>query len=105
MSLYGCISEQTHHSTRYFNEGDFYVEQFVRSGGAHASDWRSFYITDSINFREYIGDVDDKEYFKFEFDSVIIIVTKFSRRNRYGKNPLLLETTEYNVNSMKQNGL
>lgn len=55
----------------------------VYSGGVFASDSYSNYITDSVNFRKYVGTryYDDEEIYCHLIDSNIVLVVKLSKDN------------------------
>ena len=59
-SLFSCISNRyskENHSNTWIIEKGLYVESFqTYQGGATTSNSYSFYITDSIHFRKFIGE-------------------------------------------------
>lgn len=65
-------------------DSNLYRERFlVYSGGALANNSYSFYLTDSIKFRKYIGTVyfDDEQLFCSVLDSNRILVFRAKRNN------------------------
>ncbi len=50
----------------------------VYSGGAHSAELFSDYLTDSINFRKFIGTHDEWSSFDYECDGDKIIVKKYA---------------------------
>ena len=59
----GCTNDRSkdgYHSTLALCGGQYYVETFtISGGGAFGGDRVSSYLTDSINFRKYLGTYDN----------------------------------------------
>lgn len=81
-----CTSKYSkeHHVGTGIIGSNLYRERFlVYSGGALANNSYSFYLTDSANFRKYIGTVyyDDDQLFCNVLDSNRILVYRAKRNN------------------------
>lgn len=74
----------------------------VYSGGVFASDSYSNYITDSVNFRKYVGTryYDDEEIYCSLSDSNTVLVVKLSKVNTADT----LEKKFYKINKLVADG-
>jgi hypothetical protein len=72
------------------------------SGGVLMDNTYTYYLTDSINFRKYIGSCDDKEFFRCNVKGDSLVVLKTSWRNSNYEKPI--ETTYFSINKLKKDG-
>lgn len=70
-------------------------------GGVHAGDITSWYVTDSINFRVYVGSHEDKEYLRVQILSNKISVKKYSLRS--ADKGAVIESQLLDIDSLKRN--
>ena len=95
MLIVGCL--ETYDRTIKICDEKLYVEKFTTGVGLDAE-----YLTDSVNFRLYIGKRDDEhENFTYEckIDSVFIEKIDVS-----GKKKRVLEMKAYSLKELKKNG-
>lgn len=100
-----CTSKYSkeHHEGTGIIDSNLYRERFlVYSGGAFANNSYSFYITDSANFRKYIGTVyyDDEQLFCNVLDSNRVLVYRAKRNNEHDT----LEKKIYLLSDLKKEG-
>ena len=84
-------------------DSNLYNEVYkVYSGGVFASDSYSNYITDSVNFRKYVGTryYDDEEIYCNMVDSNTVLVVKLSKVNTNDT----IEKEYYKINQLNANG-
>ena len=96
------------HSTPICNDS-FYVERFnvFSSGGAYGGTISSNYLTDSLNFRIFIGtfDEDDEKFmYSYHGDSIIIEKWNFERLSLYNASfsKKLVSRKAYSLSQLKQ---
>lgn len=79
--VYGCINKKSKKklfSTKSVCNGLWREKFTVFSGGAHSAELYSDYLTDSVNFRAYIGTHDEHENFEYKCNGDSILVQKFT---------------------------
>ncbi|MCF0073693.1 hypothetical protein LZD49_24655 [Dyadobacter sp. CY261] len=78
-----------------------YEERFKPfSGGVLMNDTRSYYLTDSINFRILLGQCDEEELYRCEVLGDTIKAIKYSRRIRYGKE-MPIDSVYFSIKDLK----
>lgn len=83
---------------------NLYVERYLPYiGGVFDGNTRSCYVTDSVNFRKFIGTYDDKERFRFSFDQDTIYAHKITYRN--WANGDTIEIYKYSLKDLKKEGI
>lgn len=83
-------------------DGLYEVRYNLSRGGVLATDLYACYLTDSINFREYVGRYDEKEKYLFTKIGVDTIkAVKYTRRIRYDKY-LPLDSAFYAISYLKK---
>ncbi|WP_233877762.1 hypothetical protein [Dyadobacter sp. CY323] len=63
----------------------------------------SYYVTDSVTFRKFIGQCDEKELYKCEVLGDTIKAVKYSRRIRYGKE-IAIDSVYFSIKSLQNDG-
>ena len=95
------------HSLTIVVGDELYMEIYtVYSGGVFASDVITFYLTDSISFRKYVGTkgYDDQGVTPKLIDNNNVIITRSGPRLfGFGKDVVLEEKT-YNIPTLKKEG-
>ena len=82
---------------------DIYEERFDSfQGGVLMSNICTYYVTDSTNFRKYLGACDDKEFFRCHLEGDTIVVIKTSWRNSYYEKSI--GTTYLSIKKLKEEG-
>jgi len=95
-------SKKNHISTLQVDKHLFYEIYKITSGGTLASDTYSDYLTDSVNFRKYVGTVyydDEQNRYKL-IDSNIVLVYRLNIRNKNDT----LEKKIYIISDLKKEG-
>ena len=92
--VFGCINEKS--KKNFFGKNPvcngLYREKFsVFSGGAWSAELYSDYLTDSVNFRIYIGTHDEREGISYECNGDAIIATKFTFKEGSNTSTILSE--------------
>lgn len=102
LSCYSKYSKKNHLNTIKVGNQLFYEIYKISSGGTLASDTYSYYLTDSINFRKYLGTIyyDDEHLYCKEIDSDRTIVYR-AYRNIEGDT---IEKTIYCLSDLKSEG-
>ncbi len=83
---YSCdskFSKSNHLNTLKIDNHLFFEIYKITSGGVLASDTYSYYLTDSVTFRKYVGTIyydDEHLYFK-PLDSNHVLIYKAKRKN------------------------
>jgi hypothetical protein len=86
--LIGCINDKS--KSDYRNTDTFltcrnlYIETFhVYKGGALVGDITSFYLTDSVNFRKFIGTCDDdqREWYNYDCNGDSVYIEKIKEKH------------------------
>jgi hypothetical protein len=87
--------------------GLLFAEDYViAKGGAYGGDRESDYLTDSINFRIYVGTVDNKyEYYAYKCSGDSVIILHFKYGTAIGEKSKLLGMIKYNVVDLKKKKL
>lgn len=103
--IFSCTSKysKTRHEGTTEILSDLYEESYlVYSGGTLANDSYSYYLTDSINFRKYIGTIyfDDEHLFCKMLDSNSVLVYSV---NRYHDKDTL-EMKKFSLKELKEEG-
>jgi hypothetical protein len=84
-------------------DNNVFEEKFKSfSGGVLMSNTYTYYVTDSSNFRKYLGACDDKEFFRCHIKGDTIVVVKTSWRNSNYEKPI--ETTIFSIKNLKKEG-
>lgn len=63
----------------------------------------SYYVTDSVNFRKFIGECDEKELYKCKVIGDTIKAVKYSRRIYYGKETPI-DSAIFSITGLKKEG-
>lgn len=94
-------SKKNHLSTIKINDHLYYEIYKITSGGTLASDTYSDYLTDSVNFRKYVGTVyyDDEQNRWKVIDSNTVLVYRLNIRNND-----TLEKKIYIISDLKKEG-
>lgn len=84
--IYSCdskYSKNNHINTLQLENHLYYEIYKITSGGALASNTYSYYLTDSLNFREYVGTIyyDDEQLRCKSLDNTHVLVYKVKRKN------------------------
>lgn len=104
----GCsnkYSKNDHFST-FVIENGLYREMFcITNGGVFANDTYSYYITDSVNFRKYIGTVyyDDERIHceKISVDTILV----YTERSKSPVNEAdTFDISYYSISQLKKEG-
>lgn len=76
------------------------------TGGVLDGNSYSYYLTDSIKFKKYVGRCDDKEVYRFTVISEDSIkAVKWSWRNRMGELPEIpIDSVLYSIKNLKKGG-
>lgn len=101
-SCTSIYSKKQHEGTGII-DSNLYRERFlVYSGGALANDSYSYYLTDSVNFRKYIGTIyyDDEQLYCKSLDSNKILVYRAKRNNENDT----MEKKIYIISDLKKEG-
>jgi hypothetical protein len=95
-------SKKNHLNTLQVDNHLFYEIYKITSGGALASDTYSYYLTDSVNFRKYVGTIyyDDEHLNCKSIDSNRILVYRAKRNNEHDT----LEKKIYILSDLKKEG-
>ncbi|HOF16281.1 MAG TPA: hypothetical protein PLF32_09020 [Bacteroidales bacterium] len=115
-SLISCVNNYS--KSKYIGTKELgnklYQESYkVYSGGVFASDSYSYYLTDSINFREYIGTINDDHQNllckKLDHQNTVIvfIVSENYQFYKNGVNSIYYDTTIkciYNIDELIRDG-
>jgi hypothetical protein len=72
-------------------------------GGVLMTNDYSYYVTDSVTFRKFIGECDEKELYKCIVMGDTIKVVKFSRRIHYGRETSV-DSVYLSIKELKQDG-
>jgi hypothetical protein len=106
VSCLGCrndMSKSGYHSTLPICDRRFFVETFtIMGGGAFGGDRESVYLTDSLNFRKYLGTyVNTEEYISIvcRGDSIYIYRT---RENKHTHKNDIENTRIYSVQDLRK---
>jgi len=80
---------------------NIFLETFQTPGGVYADDQFYYYLTDSINFRCFVGSIDEDGYMKSQIEpnNEGVHIKLFRRRGKNYK----LDSTYYNVNDLIKN--
>jgi hypothetical protein len=82
--------------------GGIYEERFKPfSGGVLMTDTKSYYLTDSTNFRILLGQCDEKELYRCKVLGDTIKATKYSRRVKYGKE-IPIDSVIYSIKELRR---
>lgn len=94
-------SKKNHLNTIKINDHLYYEIYKITSGGTLASDTYSDYLTDSVNFRKYVGTVyyDDEQNRWKIIDSNTVLVYRLNIRNND-----TLEKKIYIISDLKKEG-
>ncbi len=96
-------NKNNHVHTDYVGNG-IYEERFRPfSGGVLMSDTKSYYLTDSINFRILLGQCEDYELYRCQSTGDTIMAVKYSRRIFYGKETPI-DTLYFSISKLKEEG-
>lgn len=76
-------SKKNHLNTLQLDNHLFYEIYKITSGGTLASDTYSYYLTDSVNFRKYVGTIyyDDEHLYCQSVDSNHVLVYRAKKKN------------------------
>jgi hypothetical protein len=80
--LLGCYDKKSNHDYLFTTlvGNHLYVETFsVYKGGAQGGDIHSNYLTDSVNFRLFVGTHIDETIFYYHFDGDTIFIEETTR--------------------------
>jgi hypothetical protein len=106
MLLFGCINKRSkkEHKTTVQVCDDLYVEVYTVFGsGAYGGDLLSDYLTDSTNFRIYIGTYDDyKARYSYKCEGKSILVEKTAGET---KGNVLSEKRKLDLDKLKKEHL
>lgn len=84
--------------------GGIYEERFRPfNGGVLMTDTKSYYLTDSTNFRILLGQCDEKEVYKCTVIGDSIKAVKFSRRIYYGRETAI-DSIYFSIKELKNEG-
>jgi hypothetical protein len=97
-------NKESHKFSSIISDG-IYEEVFLLSAsGVLANDLYSCYITDSINFRKFVGRFDNKEKYIFDLANRDTIKSvRYSRRIYYGKS-IPIDTLYFSISKLKEEG-
>lgn len=95
-------SKKNHLNTLQVENHLFYEIYKITSGGALASDTYSYYLTDSVNFRKYVGTIyfDDEHLYCKALDLNHVLVYRAKRNNENDT----LEKCIYLLSDLKKEG-
>ncbi len=79
------LNKNNHLHTEHIGNGIFKEKFETFQGGVLMTNDYSYYVTDSISFRKFVGEADEKELFKCQVFGDTIKAVKYSRRIHYGK--------------------
>lgn len=90
----------------HFLESGIFEERFESfHGGVLMSNTITYYLTDSVSFRKYIGACDEDEIFKSSVNVDTIVVIKFSWKNWYmSKKETPIDTLYFSISKLKEEG-
>lgn len=81
-----------------------FVEKFYTyQGGAYGGEKMTYFLTDSLHFRKYIGECDEKEKYIFKVDNGFVYIKKFSWRNRH--DGIVIDSTTLNIMTIEKDGV
>jgi hypothetical protein len=84
-------------------DNNVFEEKFKSfSGGVLMSNTYTYYVTDSITFRKYLGDCDDKEFFRCHVKGDSLVVLKTSWRNSSFEKTI--NTSYFSIDKLKKEG-
>lgn len=84
--------------------GHIFKEKFETfSGGVLMTNDYSYYVTDSVTFRKFVGQCDEKELYKCKVLGDTIKAVKYSRRIRYGKETAI-DSVFFSIKALKKEG-
>lgn len=101
--FFSCVNDKSkkeHFSTKVIC-GDLYREKYrIFSGGAYSAELYADYITDSVNFRKFVGTHDPSEGFGYKCtnDTIVIEKAHFSSN----KVRTLIEKNSFSINELKR---
>ena len=75
-----------------------YVEKYMLNRGEFGEEFRSNYLTDSINFELFIDAFDDDEFYQYICDDYSILIIHYCKR--FIK-PVPCDTTIYSIEELK----
>lgn len=95
-------SKKNHLNTLKIDDHLFYEIFQITSGGTLASDTYSYYITDSLKFRKYVGTIyyDDEHLHYKLLDSNHVLIFR-SKKNKMNKN---IDKKTYDLTYLKEAG-
>ncbi len=98
--MISCSCDEEYYFSKTIDDG-IYVEVYVCPGGAHASGTYYYYITDSLNFKKFVGDCDDHEYINVEKRKSNIYVERICYKNDEKE---ILDSVSYKISSILNDG-
>jgi hypothetical protein len=95
-----------HTNTKRIDKINIFYEYFVSRGGVYMGDSKYLFVTDSVNFREYIGHAGDQEYIdvKIEENKISCFKYEYPHPLRREEGDHLLESKSYYLDDLIKRG-
>lgn len=100
---YLTFNKDKHQHTENLGNHIFKEKFETFSGGVLMTNDYSYYVTDSLKFRKFIGECDEKELYKCTVIGDTIRAIKYSRRIYYGKETAV-DSSFFSIRELRKDG-
>jgi hypothetical protein len=100
---YLTFSKDKHQHTEDLGNHIFKEKFETFSGGVLMTNDYSYYVTDSLKFRKFVGECDEKELYKFAIIGDTIKAIKYSRRVYYGRE-IAIDSSFFSIKELRKEG-
>ena len=100
---YLMFNKDKHQHTEDLGSHIFKEKFETFSGGVLMTNDYSYYVTDSLKFRKFIGDCDEKELYKCTVLGDSIKAVKYSRRIHYGIETAI-DSSYFSIKELRKDG-
>jgi hypothetical protein len=96
-------NKDKHQHTEYLGRHIFKEKFETFGGGVLMTNDYAYYLTDSLTFRKFVGQCDEKELYRFALTGDTIIAVKYSRHIQYPKETAI-DSAFFSIKELKKDG-
>ncbi|MFN8286290.1 MAG: hypothetical protein U0V74_06025 [Chitinophagales bacterium] len=101
--LCGCTNRRSNHVNSLTLQPGLYLEIYnPRHWGVYGGETVTYYLTDSSNFRKFLGYCDEKERIGVEINADSVTCKKYSTRNRFAKGEIVIDSFKLTISALKK---